>query len=61
MPLRLSSTEPKFSENFDSYLKRRRDITNDVADIVANIIADVRARGDLAVAEYTLRLSLIHI
>ena len=61
MPLRLSSTEPKFSEKFDSYLKRRRDITDDVADIVANIIADVRARGDLAVAEYTLRFDSLDV
>ena len=61
MPLRLSSTEPEFSKNFDTYIKRRRDIAEDVSDVVSSILTDVRERGDLAVAEYTLRFDRLDV
>ena len=53
MPLRLSSGAAGFSEDFDAYIARRRDVAEDVSGVVSDIIADVRARGDAAVINYT--------
>jgi len=61
MPLRLSSITPGFSEDFDAYIGRRRDIAADVSDVVSDIIADVRARGDEAVVDYTARFDNLDV
>jgi histidinol dehydrogenase len=53
MPLRLDSTAADFEPRFTDLLGAKRESSRDVNDTVAAIIADVRARGDVAVAELT--------
>ena len=53
MPLRLDASAPGFDNDFSAFLARNRDVDENVDRVVAEIIADVRARGDAAVAEYT--------
>ncbi|PSK84162.1 histidinol dehydrogenase [Limimaricola soesokkakensis] len=55
MPHRLSSTDPDFEARFAALLTMKREDSPDVDDAVAAIIADVRARGDLALVDYTSR------
>ena len=53
MPLRLDSAASDFESRFVELLASKREASQEVGDIVAGIIADVRARGDEAVAELT--------
>jgi histidinol dehydrogenase len=55
MARRLDARAPDFANQFDALLHAKREIEQDVAATVKAIIADVRARGDEAVAEYTRR------
>ncbi|MGP1281962.1 MAG: histidinol dehydrogenase [Parasphingopyxis sp.] len=51
--LRLDASDGEFETRFTSLVEARRGTDPDVARDVAAIIADVRARGDAAVADYT--------
>ena len=53
--LRLSTTDPDFAQAFARLVDDRRESDAGVAKDVAAIIADVRARGDVALADYTAR------
>jgi histidinol dehydrogenase len=53
MPLRLDSSAPGFEKEFSAFLGRNRDSDDNVDRVVADIVADVRARGDAALVEYT--------
>ncbi|MFM6853142.1 MAG: histidinol dehydrogenase, partial [Sphingopyxis sp.] len=53
--LRLSTDQPGFAAAFDDLVNARRESDADVTRDVAAILADVRARGDTAVAQYTAR------
>ncbi|WP_353226457.1 histidinol dehydrogenase [Novosphingobium sp.] len=53
--LRLHSSDPDFALAFAKLVDDRRESDADVARDVAGIIADVRTRGDAALAEYTAR------
>lgn len=53
MPLRLDASAPGFEKEFSAFLGRNRDADENVDRIVAGIVADVRARGDAAVLDYT--------
>ncbi|MGJ8536235.1 MAG: histidinol dehydrogenase [Parasphingopyxis sp.] len=53
MPLRLNASDSDFEIRFTALVEARRETDSDIARDVAAIIADVRARGDEAVAEYT--------
>lgn len=55
MPLRLDSADRDFEARFSDLLAGKRESSRDVSDAVAAIIADVRSRGDAAVAELTNR------
>ena len=55
MPLFLSTTDPHFEHRFGAVLTMKREEAPDVDDTVAAIIADVRARGDAALIDYTAR------
>ncbi len=55
MPLRLDAAAPGFAVAFRALVDARRESDAGVAATVAAIIADVRARGDLALAELTQR------
>jgi histidinol dehydrogenase len=54
-PLRLATADPGFAAAFDALVNARREADEDVSRDVAAIRADVRARGDAAVRDYTLR------
>ena len=53
MPLRLDASAPGFEQDFSAFLGRNREADENVDRVVAEIIADVRARGDAAVVDYT--------
>lgn len=53
MPQFLSTTDADFETRFQSLLNAKREDSPDVDHVVAEIIADVRARGDAAVLELT--------
>lgn len=53
MTLRLSSRDPGFAAAFAALLAQSREVAEEVDSAVATIIADVRARGDAAVLDYT--------
>ncbi len=59
MVLRLNTAEPGFAASFDGLVAARREVDPDVDQVVADIIADVRARGDEAVLEYTRRFDRV--
>ena len=54
-PLRLNTSGPGFDAAFAALVDARREADDDVRDAVAAIIAEVRARGDGALAELTRR------
>jgi len=55
VPLRLDASAPGFEKEFSAFLGRNRDTDENVDRVVADIVADVRRRGDAAVVEYTRR------
>ena len=55
MTVRLSTTDADFAAAFDALVDARRESDADVRDSVTRIVADVRARGDMALADYTAR------
>ena len=55
MPLRLDASAPEFAAAFAAFLEAKRDFEEDVDATVRDILADVEARGDAAVVEYTNR------
>jgi histidinol dehydrogenase len=61
MPLRLDSAQADFEQRFADLLGAKRESSKDVNDTVAAIIADVQARGDVAVAELTNRFDKANV
>ena len=59
MPQFLDYDAPDFEARFDALLTAKREDSPDVDAIVADIIADVRARGDAAVIALTERFDRI--
>ncbi|MTI07174.1 histidinol dehydrogenase [Roseibium denhamense] len=55
MVLSLTNTAPDFEAQFKALLSGKREVSEDVDQIVRDILEDVRARGDEAVLEYTER------
>jgi len=55
MTLRLSTSDQDFGQAFDRLVRGRRESDIEVSRDVAAIIADVKARGDAALADYTAR------
>src|SRR5438128_4466435 len=53
MPIRLDRRAPDFAERFRAFLATKREASADVEAAVRAIIADVAARGDRAVIEFT--------
>jgi histidinol dehydrogenase len=52
-PRRLDASAPGFETEFSAFLGRNRQSDENVDRVVAEIVADVRARGDAALVEYT--------
>lgn len=61
MPLRLDTGAPDFARSFKALVDARRESDAGVAATVAAIVADVRARGDAAVAELTARFDRVDL
>ncbi|MBC7522423.1 MAG: histidinol dehydrogenase, partial [Sandarakinorhabdus sp.] len=61
MPLRLDARAPGFAAAFAALVADRRESDGGVSADVAAIIADVRARGDVAVAELTARFDRVDL
>ena len=61
MPQFLSTTDPDFEARFIALLGAKREDSPDVDHIVAEIIADVRARGDQAVIDLTSRFDRLDL
>ena len=61
MPLRLDARSPGFAEAFEAFVSARRGAHADVAGVVAAIVADVRARGDAALIDYTERFERVRL
>ena len=55
MPTRLDASSSDFAERFAAFLATKRETAEDVDQAVRAIIADVRKRGDRALAELTLK------
>ncbi len=55
MAIWLDQASEGFGETFAAFLTTKREVSDDVNDVVRAIIADVRTRGDAALAEYSLR------
>ncbi|MGU9980840.1 histidinol dehydrogenase [Phreatobacter sp. HK31-P] len=55
MPLRLSTRATDFEQRFASLLAMKREVSEEVNDVVRAIGQDVAARGDAAVIEYTAK------
>jgi histidinol dehydrogenase len=54
--LRLDDRAPDFEARFSAFLTTKREVSADVDAAVADIIADVRARGDAALHDWTEKL-----
>lgn len=61
MPLRLSTQDADFEAQFTALLSMKREDSPDVDAVVAEIIADVRTRGDAAVIELTSRFDRLDL
>jgi len=61
MPVFLNASETDFESSFVALLSAKREDSPDVDDIVAGIIADVRARGDAAVIELTAKFDRLEL
>jgi histidinol dehydrogenase len=55
MALRLDAGQPDFPDRFERLLSAKRESADDVDDLVASIIAEVRRGGDAALIEFTRR------
>ena len=58
-PKRLDASAPGFEKDFLAFLGRNRDTDENVDRIAADIVADVRARGDAALVEYTRKFDKV--
>jgi histidinol dehydrogenase len=58
-PRRLDAAAPGFDQGFAAFLARNRDNDEDVDRVVGDIVADVRARGDAALLEYTRKFDRV--
>ncbi|WP_417516685.1 histidinol dehydrogenase [Minwuia sp.] len=61
MPKRLETSAAGFEADFEALLNSKRETDADVDDVVAAIIADVRARGDRALVDYTARFDRLQL
>ena len=61
MPLRLDSRHPDFPAQFAAFLGTKREVSADVAQAVAAIIEDVRARGDAALVDLSRRFDRVDL
>ncbi|HZB37686.1 MAG TPA: histidinol dehydrogenase, partial [Beijerinckiaceae bacterium] len=53
MALRLDARNEDFERAFTKLLGQKREVSEEIDDAVRDIIADVAARGDAALMDYT--------
>ena len=61
MPIRLDARDAGFEREFTALLAMKREVSEDVDQVAAAIIADVRARGDAALIDYTERFDKLSL
>jgi len=61
MPVTLDATAPDFEAAFTTLLTAKREDSPDVDVVVADIIADVRARGDAALLDLTAKFDRVQL
>ncbi len=61
MPLRLNTGQEDFESAFRALLNAKRETAPDVAQAVAEILGQVRARGDAALIEFTRRFDRVEM
>lgn len=61
MAIRLDIRDVDFDARFDDLLDMKREVSDDVDRIVADIIADVRARGDEALYDLTAKFDRVDL
>ena len=61
MPKRLQTSDPGFEQAFAAFLGEKREVTADVDAAVAKIIADVNARGDVALVELSAKFDRVDL
>ncbi|MGK2741414.1 histidinol dehydrogenase [Tepidicaulis sp. LMO-SS28] len=61
MTFRLAAKDPDFETAFETVLHAKREVSEDVNKTVAAIIADVRARGDAALIDYTAKFDRLEL
>jgi histidinol dehydrogenase len=61
MPIRLDARDTGFEREFTALLAMKREVSEDVDQVAAAIIADVRARGDAALIDYTERFDKLSL
>ncbi|MCF4165567.1 histidinol dehydrogenase [Zavarzinia compransoris] len=59
MPRDLTTRSPDFAAEFEALISAKREMSEDVDAAVAAIVADVKARGDAAVLDYTNRFDRV--
>jgi histidinol dehydrogenase len=61
MPLRLDQKSADFSERFNAFLSVKREAAQDVESTVRGIVDAVKARGDIALAEFTAKFDRVDL
>jgi histidinol dehydrogenase len=61
MAIELNMGSADFEQRFEALLAAKRESAADVDSVVADIIDDVRARGDEALAEFSLRFDRVNL
>ncbi|TNE34473.1 MAG: histidinol dehydrogenase [Alphaproteobacteria bacterium] len=61
MTSKFNSADAGFAAAFDALLNQKRDSDADVSNVAADILADVRKRGDAAVLDYTNRFDRVSL
>jgi histidinol dehydrogenase len=61
MPIRLDDRDARFGQAFDDLLGSKREVSEEVDRVVADIIAEVRAKGDAALIGYTAKFDELNL
>ena len=61
MPLRLDARDAEFPKAFQALLAMKREVSQDVDDVVRDVIADVVARGDAALIDLSKKFDRVDL
>lgn len=61
MVLRLKNSQSNFEDRFSALLAAKREVSEDVDAVVRSILADVQAKGDAALFDYTKRFDRLDL